>query len=36
MSIKLDSGFEIIYLSDLKYNGMTIEIQYRACFISHE
>ncbi|MEH2294028.1 hypothetical protein [Nostoc sp.] len=28
MAIKLDSGFEILYLSDLKYNKMTIEIQY--------
>ena len=29
MAIKLDSGFEILYLSDLKYNEMTVEIQYK-------
>ncbi|TYQ30927.1 hypothetical protein [Pseudanabaena sp. UWO310] len=29
MAIKLDSGFEIIYLSDLKYNEMTVELQYK-------
>ncbi|MCC3411207.1 MULTISPECIES: hypothetical protein [unclassified Microcoleus] len=29
MAINLDSGFEIIYLSDIKYNEMTVEIQYK-------
>jgi ribosomal protein S8 len=29
MAINLDSGFEIIYLSDMKYNEMTVEIQYK-------
>ncbi|ODG99330.1 hypothetical protein A4S05_38085 [Nostoc sp. KVJ20] len=29
MAINLDSGFEILYLSDLKYNEMTVEIQYK-------
>ncbi|BAY84001.1 hypothetical protein NIES267_34950 [Calothrix parasitica NIES-267] len=29
MAIKLDSGFEILYLSDLSYEGMTVEIQYK-------
>ncbi|MHC5609912.1 MAG: hypothetical protein ACYTXA_02460 [Nostoc sp.] len=29
MAINVDSGFEILYLSDLKYNEMTIEIQYK-------
>jgi hypothetical protein len=28
VAIKLDSGFGILYLSDLKYNEMTVEIQY--------
>ncbi|MEH1852363.1 MAG: hypothetical protein V7L11_11905 [Nostoc sp.] len=28
MAISLDSGFEILYLTDLKYNEMTVEIQY--------
>ncbi|MEH2371130.1 hypothetical protein [Nostoc sp.] len=29
MAINLDSGFEILYLSDIKYNEMTVEIQYK-------
>ncbi|WP_377475059.1 MAG: hypothetical protein P2A85_20060 [Microcoleus anatoxicus] len=29
MAISLDSGFEILYLSDIKYNEMTVEIQYK-------
>ena len=29
MAIKLDSGFEILYFSDLSYEGMTVEIQYQ-------
>jgi hypothetical protein len=29
MAINLDSGFEILYFSDLKYNEMTVEIQYK-------
>ncbi len=29
MAINLDSGFNILYFSDLKYNEMTIEIQYK-------
>lgn len=29
MAINVDSGFEILYLSDLKYNEMTVEIQYK-------
>ena len=29
MAINLDSGFEIIYLNDIKYNEMTVEIQYK-------
>lgn len=28
MAINLDSGFEIIYVSDLSYEKMTVEIQY--------
>ncbi len=29
MAILLESGFEILYLSDLKYDEMTVEIQYK-------
>lgn len=29
MAIKLNSGFEILYFSDLSYEGMTVEIQYK-------
>ncbi|WP_414624002.1 hypothetical protein [Calothrix sp. CCY 0018] len=29
MAIKLDSGFGILYFSDLNYEGMTVEIQYK-------
>ncbi|MFB8798291.1 MAG: hypothetical protein U7126_29615 [Microcoleus sp.] len=29
MAINLDSGFEILYLSDIKYDEMTVEIQYK-------
>ena len=29
MSIKLDSGFEIIRFSDLTYEEITVEIQYK-------
>lgn len=29
MAIKLDSGFEILYFSDLSYESMTVEIQYK-------
>ncbi|MBV6624099.1 MAG: hypothetical protein KI793_14365 [Rivularia sp. (in: Bacteria)] len=29
MAIELNSGFEILYFSDLSYEGMTVEIQYK-------
>lgn len=29
MAIKLDSGFEILYLSYLSYESMSVEIQYK-------
>lgn len=29
MSVKLDSGFEILRFSDLKYEEITVEIQYQ-------
>ncbi|MEM9927437.1 MAG: hypothetical protein AAF915_27485 [Cyanobacteria bacterium P01_D01_bin.50] len=29
MPINLDSGFEILYFSDLNYEAMTVEIQYK-------
>ncbi|AFY54500.1 hypothetical protein Riv7116_1961 [Rivularia sp. PCC 7116] len=29
MAIKLNSGFEILYFSDLSYQGMTVEIKYK-------
>lgn len=29
MAIKLDSGFEILYLSYFSYKNMTVEIQYK-------
>ena len=29
MSTKLDSGFNIVYFSDISYEEMTVEIQYK-------
>lgn len=29
MALNLNSGFEILYLSDLKYDRMTVEIKYK-------